>query len=401
MVRTPRLILLALLIMPRGAPAFAQDAGWPPGRVIEKIACYGDPAESYALYLPSNYTSAKKWPVVYAFDPMARGTAPVKEYKEVAERFGYILVASNNSRNGPLYVSIGAAQAVWQDTHLRLSLDPRRAYATGFSGGARVACSLGRIAAGEVAGVIGMGAGFPLGEGQGPGAGLPFIYYGTAGIRDFNYPELMQLDKTLTGLSIVHRVEVFDGGHDWAPPEVFAEAIEWMDLRAMNTGSREKDETRVTEWFNERLEKARELQAAGGLADAFQRFAWLSADFEALHDTAEVNAEMSRLVGTKDLKKAMKREKQREDHIQALVDADYEQYNQAVGTLQQSGGAPWQVRQALDGLQFPRRLKLAKERQDTDEGIAAQRFVSGVLVHAYEEAMGPWAGRTTQRPGSI
>jgi len=152
----------------------------PPGRVIERIGCYGDPAESYALYLPSNYTPARKWPIVYAFDPMARGRVPVDKYQEVAERYGYILVASNNSRNGPLYLSMGASQAIWQDTHVRFPLAPRRAYATtGFSGGARVACALGRMAAGEVAGVIGMGAGFPLGPGQGPSVDLPFIFYGT------------------------------------------------------------------------------------------------------------------------------------------------------------------------------------------------------------------------------
>jgi poly(3-hydroxybutyrate) depolymerase len=389
MFRTARPILLCSVLIIAGscAPGFGEDVGLPPGQVIEKVTCDADPAESYALYLPSNYTPGRKWPILYVFDPMAHGMAPVKRYKDLAEKYGYILAASNNSRNGPWSVSVRAAHAMWQDTHARFSLAPRRAYATGFSGGARVACAFGRVASGEVAGVIGMGAGFPLGTEQGPSADLPFIYYGTVGIRDFNYPELMQLDKTLTDLNIVHRVEVYDGGHDWPPPGVFAAAIEWMELHAMKTGSREKDETPVTEWFIRRLEKARELRAAGNLAEAFKRFQCLSADFESLHDVAEVKAEISQLEGTKELKNALKRENQRQERIQAMVDAAYGEFNQALGPLQEHGGAPWQIREALDGLRLPYRLKLAKEQQDKDEGIAAERFVRALLVHAYEEAM--------------
>jgi hypothetical protein len=387
MARTTRLILLSsLLVAGSCALALAQEAALPPAQVIEKIACYADRAETYALYLPSNYTPAKKWPIVYAFDPMAQGTAPVAKYKGLAERYGYILAASNNSRNGSWYMSVRSAQAMWQDTHVRLSLAPRRAYATGFSGGARVACAPGRMAPGEVAGVIGMGAGFPLGAGQGPSADLPFIFYGTVGIRDFNYPEMMQLDRTLTALNIVHRIEVFDGGHDWAPPPVFAEAIEWMELRAMKDGSREKDEARVAEWFNRRLVKARELEAAGNLAEAFQRFQWLDADFEGLHDVANLKTEISQLEGRKELKKALKHESQRQERIQAMVDAAYGEFNQAIGPFAEHAGSPQQIRQALDGLRFSDRLKFAKERQDKDEGIAAERFVRGVLIHAYEEA---------------
>lgn len=388
MVWTARPILLCSVLIIAGSCAlgFAQDAGLPPGRVIEKVACYGDPAESYALYLPSHYTPGRKWPILYVFDPMARGKAPVEKYKDLAEKYGYILVASNNSRNGPWSVNVRAAQAMWQDTHARFLLPPRRSYATGFSGGARVACALGWMASGEAAGVIGLGAGFPVGTGQEPSGDLPFIYYGMVGIRDFNYPELMQLDKTLTDLNIVHRVEVYDGRHDWPPPEVFAAAIEWMELHAMKAGSREKDETRVTEWFNRRLGEAREMRAAGNLAEAFKRFQWLNADFESLHDLAEVKAEISQLEDTKELKNALKRENQRQKRIQAMVDAAYDEFNQTLGPLQEHGGATWQVRAALDGLRFPDRLKLAKEQQDKDEGIAAGRFVSGVLVHTYEEA---------------
>jgi hypothetical protein len=383
----PILFISYLIVAAASATALGQDAGLPLGQVIEKVICQSDAAESYALYLPSNYSPAKKWPILYAFDPMARGMVPVEKFKGVAEEYGYILVASNNSRNGPWPVSVYAAQAMWQDTHARFPLAPRRAYATGFSGGARVACALGRLGAGQVAGVIGMGAGFPLGVGQGPSADLPFLYYGAVGIRDFNYPELMQLDTTLTDLKIVHRVEAVNGGHDWPPPEACVAAIQWMELRAMKFGSREKDDTRISDWFKSRQEEAQRLRSAGNLAEAFQRLQWLNEDFEGLHDTAQIKAEIAQLDGSKELKKALKQESRRQERIQAMVDTAYGEFHQALEPLQEHGGDPWQIREALQSLRLPDRVKLAEEQKDKDEGIAAERFVRGVLVHSYQEAM--------------
>jgi hypothetical protein len=63
--------------------AESQATGHPPseplvaGQVIEKVLCARSPGESYALYLPSNYTPRKLWPILYAFDPGARSRIPV------------------------------------------------------------------------------------------------------------------------------------------------------------------------------------------------------------------------------------------------------------------------------------------------------------------------------------
>ena len=134
----------------------------PTGQVIESISCEGDPTQSYSLYLPAAYTPARKWPIIYAFDPEARGELPLTLYKDVAEKYGYILAGSNNSRNFSLADSSRGANAMWLDTHSRLSLDPRRVYTTGFSGGARMAGFLAfRCSQCQIVGVIAHGAGYP------------------------------------------------------------------------------------------------------------------------------------------------------------------------------------------------------------------------------------------------
>lgn len=103
------------------------------GETVRKVVTRSNPAQSYALYLPSTYAPVKQWPVVFIFDPGASGPASVSRMKEAAEKFGYIIVASNNSRNGPFPPQIEAAKAMWNDARQRFPLDPHRTYFAGFS----------------------------------------------------------------------------------------------------------------------------------------------------------------------------------------------------------------------------------------------------------------------------
>jgi hypothetical protein len=87
----PRLGSLGGFLLALGvSPLLAQTVGnqvlppLPTGQVIDSVTCADDPSETYALYLPSTYTPTKRWPIIYAFDPSARGKVPVKLYKDAA-----------------------------------------------------------------------------------------------------------------------------------------------------------------------------------------------------------------------------------------------------------------------------------------------------------------------------
>ena len=89
-----------------------------------------DAAQSYMLYLPSTYTATKRWPVIYFFDPGGQGR-PLELYKDIGEKYGFILAGSNNSRNFSSDQG-KAVNAIWQDTQARLGIDEHRSYASGF-----------------------------------------------------------------------------------------------------------------------------------------------------------------------------------------------------------------------------------------------------------------------------
>src|ERR1700677_4798704 len=154
------------------------------GLVIPKVSCATQPGQSYALYIPSHYTGEKQWPIVYAFDPGARGRMPVELMKDAAERYGYIVAGSNNSQNGPWKASAEAAQAMVQDTRARLSIDGNRIYFVGLSGGARFASLLAQ-ACKCAAGVLMNSADFA--PSSPPVAGANFSFFCSARTFVFSY----------------------------------------------------------------------------------------------------------------------------------------------------------------------------------------------------------------------
>ena len=214
------------------------------GKVHAAIPCLIDPASSFALYLPQNYSTEQKWPVLFCFDPHAKGSDPVKLYKDLAEEFGYILVGSNNSKNGMDYPQTDVfVSTLITDINARFSTDPARMFAAGFSGGARIATRAAQYR-GDLAGVIGCGGGF---SSQDLSAANPFVFYGTAGNADFNYLELMQLDQALDGSGIPHFIQEFEGKHEWAPPMAIRGAFYWFTFESLRKGQIQLDSSWVTQ----------------------------------------------------------------------------------------------------------------------------------------------------------
>jgi poly(3-hydroxybutyrate) depolymerase len=180
----------------------------PTGVVVPNVVASKQPEQSYALYLPSGYSAEKRWPIVYSFDPGARGSMPAELMKEAAEHYGYIVVGSNNSRNGSWKIEAEAADAMVKDTHARLSIDDRRIYLAGFSGGARAAVQIAQICK-CAAGVFLHGAGFhPLAFSS---KEAPFVVFSTVGTYDFNYPELVHTDEELETIKYAHSWRSFAG----------------------------------------------------------------------------------------------------------------------------------------------------------------------------------------------
>ena len=284
---------------------------FPTGTIIPVVVTKAEPDQTYALYLPSSYDARRTWPVIYAFDAAARGQLPLECFRESAEKYGYIVVGSNISRNGPMLPSLRAGLAMMRDTLDRFSVDERRLYATGFSGGARAAGTMAQVQQGRIAGVIGCAAGFP--EKAQPTAQTPFAFCGTIGNEDFNWVEMNRLDRTLASLGKAHRLLRFSGGHTWPPKDVAMAAVEWLEIQAMKAGTRPKDAALIEGWLQRDLSQAKDEENRGTLFEAWLSYSDLATTFRGLIDVQPFETRAAALQNQEVVKKQIRREREAEN----------------------------------------------------------------------------------------
>jgi predicted esterase len=379
MVNCRNLVVLALLVLMASARGFAsQHDELPKGEIVENVTSKADPQQTYALYLPSRYSPDKKWPILYAFDPGARGKLPVSLFKDAAEKFGYIVVGSNNSKNG--IQATGVIKAIWADTHARFAIDESRVYTTGFSGGARVAFATALAYQGAVAGVIACSAGFP--GNAPPSPGLGFVVFATTGTEDFNFPEMQQLKRKLDSIGARNHLEVFAGGHDWARADLCTQAVAWMELQAMRKGTRAKDEGLVDPLLKERTAAAEAYETAGRNYEAYLEYQALAADFKDLRDTKEFEANAARLAAMKETKVAIKVERNEEDRQRDLETKLQTLLGQLPNPTTYSDAFA-ELKSVVSDL-----TRKSEDTKDISQQRVARRSLQAVFVQVYELANG-------------
>jgi len=368
------LLALGLLLAAPAAAGEAPAPGFPPGRIVDGIACAAAPTETYALYLPNGYTPDRAWPILYILDPRARGALAAEKFRAGAEKYGYILASSNNSLSDTaIDPNAVALRALWIDTHARFRLDDRRIYAAGFSGTVRASCALARAAPGTIAGIVGAGAGFPFD--RPPQKGDPFVFFGTVGDKDFNYYEMMDLEPQLAAAGIPHRIEIFDGIHQWPPEPLATRALDWMELQAMKAGTRPKDAALVDSLWRDALERARAFEAAGDLFQAHRTWSGAAEDFAGLRDTAEAARKTAELAANPSLQRDLKEREARLKHDKELLAT-------APGILAavNPSGEPVTLAQVVAALKIRELRSKAKSAKEPDERLSAQRILNTIGV---------------------
>jgi predicted esterase len=373
-----RILGVAVICLASSLAALAgQATALTAGAIIDRVVCHADATQSYALYLPAVYTPKKQWPIIYCFDPVARGRVPVERLKAAAEKYGFIVVGSNNSRNGVSDVTV-AVNAMINDTRERLVIDARRVYTAGFSGGGRVATSVALAMGDAVAGVIACGGGFS--HGTPPAKAVPFVLFATAGTEDFNYPEMRQLTRALERMGVANRFATFEGGHSWLPPALAEEALAWLELQAMKAGRRDRDDAFITEMFNQGVSRARAAEAAGQSYEAYLRMAEVAGDFKGLRDVSEIEKRVAALKDDKTVKQAIKQEDD-QDREQQMRAKELYTLRATIRNEEDGPAAYADLKKNLVALK-----KRADAPQTSRDRVVARRIINEFMVYLSEQA---------------
>ncbi len=229
-------------------------------QVYPSIACFADTSVKYAVCLPPDYTIAKPSPVLILFDSHGNGMLPVNLFKDHAAKNGFILVGSNNSKNG---MTVEQTNSIFRyiraDLFIRFNIKSNAVYLGGFSGGSRVA-GAAAIMVGGVAGVVGCGAGLPNTENRPPST---LSYLGVVGNQDFNYTEMKQLDQSLEQAGYDHHLLIFDGIHQWPPKETIKDVFSWLRFDEMKEDTLLRNRAEINRFIENNDKIAQDFAKAG------------------------------------------------------------------------------------------------------------------------------------------
>jgi len=241
--------------------------------------------------------------VLYVFDPFARGKTAVEVYQAAAEKYGYIVAGSNNSKNGPVAEQLEAARILWNDTHRRFAIDKDRVLHVRTLGGARVAAAFAMYCSTcAVAGVIAHGAGYPVMQDKKP-ANDHFLFYVAIGDEDFNFPEIVALRRKKEASGAPYKVKIYPGPHQWAPPEIAEDALAWLELKAMQSGTKKIDPALCKNSLTRPRQRQRRRRNAGNALTQYYALRELASDFKGLENVAEFERELTNLKDSKPFKR--------------------------------------------------------------------------------------------------
>ena len=251
-----------------GAMCYCQDTS------IIKTILIDDTTESYELFLPSVYNLNDNFPTIFVFDPYGNGKAGIQHFIEDAQRYGYIIIATNNTSNGKYSENFEIASRMMSHALSNYKVDDARIYTAGFSGGSRLASAIAVLTK-KVRGVIGCGSAFSQNPQEKP-TFESFQYIGIVGTKDMNYLEFKDAEIWLDKFKVDNKLIVFDGQHQWPPKDAIHQAFVWFE--------RNQNDPKTKDALNKDLKLyAETLQSQGHLVEAFNYYAqvesqWTSND---------------------------------------------------------------------------------------------------------------------------
>jgi len=263
---------------------------------ISKNYCSNDSLNTYYEYIPTKYSIAKKWPVIFCFDPHGDGFSPLDSIKEIAEKFGFILIGSNTISNSTQNID-QTLSVLFDDVFKKYSIDNRRVFICGFSGGARIALSAA-INLNKINGIIMCGAGItqPL-----PELNKLLNVYLVVGNQDFNYREVVN-SNNFFNTSYNYHIEVFNGQHRWPPEHELHKAILWLLFNDMRKSFIEKDYDLINLFYNQSISNLKNYENDKQFVKAYNA-AKNGFDFlKDLHNTKVFQKKMKKLIKEKAFK---------------------------------------------------------------------------------------------------
>jgi predicted esterase len=389
MIETKRAIVAACLLAVAGFAGAQSPQPRPdslPGRTIARATSGPDTSQTFAIYLPSAYSTQRKWPAIFVMDPRGRAMLGLALFAPAAEKYGFVVISSYNTlSDGPLDPNIDAINAMLSEVQSSLSVDVTRLYLAGFSGTARVGWSFALEAPKNFAGMIAAGASPLLDY---PGSGLLLHERGfalalSAGSVDFNWGEVRSAEQRLVRDRTPVYAAYFDGPHSWPPPAIVDGALAWFKMRGMLAGRWEIDSVWMSAHVRSMIRNADSLERIGKVAASADAFAQLAVALQGSTEGADAERRARALEARRDV--IALREKQAK-----LADEEHKRsqgLNSAMRDIQQGVGTTDPAK-IVKSLGIPELRRLAVQGDSLERPFAARVLALDAVFLGFYEPRG-------------
>jgi len=280
---------------------FSQENKFQNGKIIDSIIVNKDVKETFSLYLPSQFNASESSPVIFIFEPMARGKVGIYPFIKTAEKYGYILVCSNNSRNGPYEPNFDIANRLFNTIFSTFNVNDKRVYVSGFSGGSRLASAIA-VLTNQIQGVVACGAGFSLNKSHLPYKDS-FSYAAIIGDEDMNFKEMENTKGFLNRLKIPNELFVYEFNHSWPSQEQILTAFDWLQLEAYKKNILPINQENIKKSYTSSYKHARNLQKNDQLLYASDEYERILRNYRKYYQLDSITNKLTVLKSNKSFKK--------------------------------------------------------------------------------------------------
>jgi hypothetical protein len=225
------------------------------------------------------------------------------------------------------------------------------------------------------------GAGFS--QHSSPQKETAFPVFSTAGVLDFNYPELITLQDRLEQVGYPHWLRVFDGQHEWAPAAVMNEAFAWFRVQSMREKREPRDEQFIAAEVADAAAAAEKYVASGDVLAARRQYKQIVATYHELADTTAFRMKAEELGKSKPVQAAIKSERNMFEEQERLS-------GEILGALQgaDNSDTPRSETDAKTVQQVRDLRGRADEEKKQERSVVFKRALAGVFVGAIEAGGG-------------
>jgi len=283
---------------------FSQNRNFERAKIIDSLTV-ANSNETFALYLPESFNENEETAIVFIFEPVARGKVGIMPFIEASEKYNYILVCSNNSRNGPFNTNLQIFTRLSNVMFTTFKIKEDEVYTAGFSGGARFATALAVLNDG-IRGVVGCGAGFPSNRLNFLTMSHTFNYVGLVGNRDMNYQEVLEFGDFLTSYKVGNEIITSQDNHKWPSSKDVLRAFNWLELQAYKDNIKNIDESVIHSTFTNTYTLGTELEKVKAFELAVWEYERALRNFSKYYKTDSVFNKVKSLKYLKEYKKVLR-----------------------------------------------------------------------------------------------